>query len=87
MTSIDKDVVGRRNNCTTGRFTQQSSYKGYAVGKNYLSLAKNFFKQLFFIKISALKGQSNEIFYPQFISSFELVWATDKWVTIFSFLV
>ena len=29
------------------------------------------------------KGQSNEIFDPQFVSSFELVWATDQRVKIF----
>ena len=27
-----------------------------------------------------LKGQSNEIFDPQFFSSFKLVWATYQWV-------
>ena len=31
-----------------------------------------------------LKGQSNEIFDPQFFSSFKLVWATDQGVKIFS---
>ena len=34
-----------------------------------------------------LKGQSNEIFDPQFFSSFEPTWATDQWVKIVSFLV
>ena len=34
-----------------------------------------------------LKGQSNEIFDPQFFSSFEPTWATDQWVKIFCFLV
>ena len=34
-----------------------------------------------------LKGQSNEIFDPQFFSSFEPAWATDQWVKIFSILV
>ena len=33
-----------------------------------------------------LKEQSNEIFDPQFFSSFEPVWATDQWVKIFSIL-
>ena len=30
--------------------------------------------------VSYLKGQSNEIFDPQFFSSFKLAWATDQWV-------
>ena len=30
------------------------------------------------------KGQSNEIFDPQFFSSFELIWASDKQVKAFS---
>ena len=34
-----------------------------------------------------LKGQSNEILYPQFFSSFEQACATDQWVKMFSFLV
>ena len=29
-----------------------------------------------------LKGQSNEIFDPQFFASFEPAWATDQWVKI-----
>ena len=33
------------------------------------------------------KGKANEIFCPQFFSSFELTWATDQWVKIFSFFV
>ena len=37
--------------------------------------------------IEGLKGQSNEIFDPQFLSSFEPAWAFDQWVKIFSFLV
>ena len=39
------------------------------------------------IVICSLNGQSNEIFDLQFFSSFELVWATDQKVKIFSFLV
>ena len=35
----------------------------------------------------ALKGQSNEIFYLQFFSSFKPAWATDQWVEIFLILV
>ena len=34
-----------------------------------------------------LKGQSNEIFEPQFFSSFEPAWATDQCIKIVSFLV
>ena len=34
-----------------------------------------------------LKGQSNEIFDPQFFSSFEPAWATDQWVKTVWFLV
>ena len=34
-----------------------------------------------------LKGQSNEIFDPQFFSSFEPVWVTNQWVKIFLILV
>ena len=30
-------------------------------------------------QFSPLKGQSNEIFYPQFFASFEPAWATDQW--------
>ena len=40
-----------------------------------------------FVQFTLLKEQSNEIFDPQFFSSFELVWATDQWVKIFSNLV
>ena len=29
------------------------------------------------------KGQSNEIFDPQYFSSFEPAWATDQWVKYF----
>ena len=39
------------------------------------------------IRILLLKGQSNEIFDPQFYLSFEPAWATDLWVKIVSFLV
>ena len=35
----------------------------------------------------SLKGQSNEIFDPQFFSSFEPAWPTDQWVKIVLFLV
>ena len=37
-------------------------------------------------KYSYIKGQSNEIFDPQFFSSFQPVWATDQWVKTVSFL-
>ena len=36
---------------------------------------------------TTLKGQSNEIFDPQFFSSFEPAGATYQWVKIVSFLV
>ena len=36
------------------------------------------------ITLQMLKGQSNEIFDPQFFSSFKLVWATDQRDKIFS---
>ena len=34
-----------------------------------------------------MQGQSNEIFDPQFFSSFKPAWATDQWVKIVQFLV
>ena len=34
-----------------------------------------------------LKGQSNEIFDPQFYSSFEPAWATDQCIQMFSILI
>ena len=34
--------------------------------------------------ISALKGQSHEIFDPQFFSSFEPIWTPDKQAKVFS---
>ena len=37
-----------------------------------------------YVQPSSLKGQSNEIFDRQFISSFKPAWATDEWVKIFS---
>ena len=39
------------------------------------------------ISILSLKGQSNEIFYLQFSSSFEPALATGQWVKIFSILI
>ena len=39
------------------------------------------------IWINLLKGQSNEIFDLQFISSIKPAWATDQWVQILSNLV
>ena len=45
------------------------------------------FKKWGFYLNETLKGQSNEILYPQFFSSFEQACATDQWVKMFSFLV
>ena len=45
------------------------------------TIGGQFFKnQIFLLKFFYLKGQSNEIFDPQFFSSFEPAWATDQWV-------
>ena len=43
--------------------------------------------KIFLLKFFYLKGQSNEIFDPQFFSSFEPAWATDQWVKTVSLLV
>ena len=41
---------------------------------------------VFLLQGFGLKGQSNEIFDPQFFSTFEPVWATDQLVKIFFFV-
>ena len=52
------------------------------------TIGGQFFKnQIFLLKFFYLKGQSNEIFDPQFFSSFEPAWATDQWVKTVSLLV
>ena len=44
--------------------------------KSFVKITWTDVKRIF---VFLLKGQSNEIFYLQFLSSFELAWATDQW--------
>ena len=51
--------------------------------KSFVKITWTDVKRIF---VFLLKGQSNEIFYLQFLSSFELAWATDQGSQMFRFL-
>ena len=74
------------------KVTNRLNWRALFLCSDNVVMFKNF--KYFFVKmwkikiwINLLKGQSNEIFDLQFISSIKPAWATDQWVQILSNLV
>ena len=55
------------------------------AGKKKNSDPREFYQNM--LTSDFLKGQSNEIFELQFVSSFKPAWASDQWVKLFLILV
>ena len=66
-----------------GELSRLSCFHGTDISETSYSAHHFNVAPLLFI----LKGQSNEIFDPQYFSSFEPAWATDQWVKTVWFLV